>query len=61
MTTERKVRAKRAPAKRVGEKRSWEKILDRSKRLSDADIAFHPRDGAANSEHYLYGTPKQDP
>ena len=63
MTTERRAHAKRASAevaKRVGEGRSWEKILERSKRLTDADIAFHPHDGAANSEHYLYGTPKQD-
>ena len=68
MTT-RKTSGPRPPAPVVARKKpspkrelsSWEKIIARSERITDEELAFHPRDGAANLDHYLYGTPKQDP
>lgn len=34
-------------------------IADLVKDISDEEMAKLPRDGAANHDHYLYGTPKQ--
>jgi hypothetical protein len=37
-----------------------ERIVDIGKRIPPEELARHPEDGAANLEHYLYGSPKQD-
>jgi hypothetical protein len=34
-------------------------IADLVKDISDEEMAKLPRDGAANHDHYIYGTPKQ--
>lgn len=34
-------------------------IADLAKDISDEEMAKLPRDGAANHDHYIYGTPKQ--
>jgi hypothetical protein len=34
-------------------------IAEIGKQISDEDKADMPRDGAANHDHYIYGTPKQ--
>lgn len=34
-------------------------IADLVKDISDEEMAKFPRDGAANHDHYIYGTPKQ--
>lgn len=54
---------RRAPAKRKPRRELtiFEKIVERGKRIPAGELARHPRDGAANLEHYLYGMPKQDP
>jgi hypothetical protein len=66
MTTERKqtrprIKAARAPKPRVEEPSIWVKIIERGKRIPPEELARHPKDGAANLDHYLYGVPKQDP
>ena len=40
-------------------KRLGRMIADLVKDISDEEMAKLPRDGAANHDHYLYGTPKQ--
>ena len=38
----------------------WEKIQQRMKSVPLADAEKLPRDGAAEHDHYLYGTPKRN-
>ncbi len=54
----RPARAKRAP-KRA--RSIWERIEALGASIPPDELARHPPDGAANLEHYLYGSPKQDP
>jgi hypothetical protein len=34
-------------------------LADLGKKIPAAEMAKMPRDGAANHDHYIYGTPKQ--
>ena len=58
-TTKAKPRTARAKKKR--ELTLAERIIEIGKRIPPEELARHPRDGARNLEHYLYGSPKQDP
>ncbi len=63
MTTQKPVRGpstskgKRAPKREIP---IWEKIIALGDQIPPEELARHPRDGAANLDHYLYGVPKQD-
>jgi hypothetical protein len=37
----------------------WDDLADIGRRIPDEELARHPRDGARNLEHYLYGAPKR--
>ncbi len=37
----------------------WERLAEIGLRIPEEELAKHPRDGARNLEHYLYGKPKQ--
>jgi hypothetical protein len=49
-----KRKPKPAPEKSLGEK-----LLELAREIPDEEWAKLPRDGAANHDHYIYGTPKQ--
>jgi hypothetical protein len=55
-----KRRAVRAPRKKR-ELTIWEQIIELGKRIPPEELATFPPDGATNLDHYLYGTPKQEP
>lgn len=48
---------KRAPRPEIP---IWEKIIALGDQIPPEELARHPRDGAANIDHYLYDVPKQD-
>jgi hypothetical protein len=63
MTIERRKRPKREPTRRRAAKRAptiFDRIRAIGDRIPDEEVSRHPVDGAANLEHYLYGSPKQD-
>jgi hypothetical protein len=37
-----------------------ERLVEIGNRIPADELARHPKDGAANLEHYLYGSPKQE-
>ncbi|MGC1718800.1 MAG: hypothetical protein WA746_07435 [Isosphaeraceae bacterium] len=39
----------------------WERILERSAAIPDAEWDKLPVDGAEQHDHYIYGTPKRQP
>lgn len=39
----------------------WEIAVDLANSIPEEDVKRMPRDGAINHDHYLYGTPKQEP
>lgn len=39
----------------------WERILERSAAIADAEWDKVPVDGAEQHDHYIYGTPKRSP
>ena len=51
------------PMKRTEAKKSartfWDDLADIGRRIPDEELAQHPRDGARNLEHHLYGAAKQ--
>jgi Arc/MetJ-type ribon-helix-helix transcriptional regulator len=49
--------AEPAPAR----KPIWERILERSAAIPDAEWDKLPVDGAEQHDHYIYGTPKRQP
>ena len=49
-TASRKAAAQREPT-------IWEKIIEIGKQIPPEERARHPRVGAANLDHYLYGVP----
>ncbi|MBI5288510.1 MAG: hypothetical protein HY873_06015 [Chloroflexi bacterium] len=61
---------KRTPAKEPPRRREpqpkkeplslWERLAAIGARIPTEDRADHPRDGARNLEHYLYGAPRED-
>ena len=57
-TAPKRVTARRKPK---ADKPFWEKIVERGKRIPPEELANFPTDGARNLDHYLYGSPKQDP
>lgn len=61
MVTDKSPR-KRASQPPVERGQSLFEILEKARRAIPADEAKrHPRDGAKNLDHYLYGTSKQEP
>lgn len=38
----------------------WEKLRERAKNVPDEEWEKFPQDGAAELDHYLYGTPKRN-
>lgn len=38
----------------------WEKLRERAKNVPDEEWEKFPKDGAAELDHYLYGTPKRN-
>jgi hypothetical protein len=38
----------------------WERLAAIGQRIPPEERAGHPRDGARNLEHYLYGAPRED-
>ncbi len=63
MVTKKPVAPKRTTARRKPKREMtlWEKIEARGKRIPPEELANFPTDGARNLDHYLYGSPKQDP
>lgn len=57
-TTPKRTTARQTPKR---EPTIWEKIIERGKRIPPEELAKFPTDGARNLDHYLYGSPKQDP
>ena len=49
------------PKLKKGERSAWDKIIEAGHSIPQEELDRHPRDGARNLHHYLYGTPKQDP
>ena len=71
MTNEKSSTHKDSPAKSDGRERPgakgaeesrtfWDDLADIGRAIPDEELARHPRDGARNLEHYLYGAPKRD-
>ena len=50
-------RAKRKPKRELS---MWETLAAIAAKIPPEELARHPRDGARNLHHYLYGAPKQD-
>jgi hypothetical protein len=63
MTVRKPTQRTRSVAKRSEAKKSprtmWDDLADIGRRIPDEELARHPRDGARNLEHYLYGAPKR--
>ncbi len=38
----------------------WEVIAENMKRVAPENMAFLPKDGASEIDHYVYGVPKRD-
>lgn len=59
----RKLTRKTAPPKRIGKAKPLKPLgqilADLGKKIPVEEMAKMPRDGAANHDHYIYGTPKQ--
>ena len=55
-TSRRKAAAKSEETART----FWDDLADIGLRIPDEELARHPRDGARNLEHYLYGAPKRN-
>jgi hypothetical protein len=49
----------RAPAVRAPRKPFWQKALEASQRIPEAELDHLPPDLAAQVDHYIYGTPKR--
>lgn len=49
-------KARRTPSKRMT---LTDKIIALGDKIPDVDIATFPSDGAAQHDHYIYGTPKR--
>jgi hypothetical protein len=50
-TSKRRAASRRKPLGQI--------IADLTKDVPDKELAKLPRDGSANHDHYIYGTPKQ--
>ena len=61
---------KRIPAKKPARRQEprpkkgplslWERLAAIGQRIPPEERAAHPRDGARNLEHYLYGAPREE-
>ncbi|HLB23542.1 MAG TPA: hypothetical protein VJP07_05565 [Dehalococcoidia bacterium] len=58
-TSPRSPRSKTPLPRRRSRKPLGQIIADLTKDVPEADLARLPRDGSANHDHYIYGTPKQ--